>query len=186
MKRVVDSDEEYNAKEDEAKQDDSDFLDENELDDLVKDENEDEVDPYLNYKPTYKTPAQNKLNNLEAFRKKQTTQWDASKRLDMFGFNKSAEKSVVKSTKTSAFKPRKTQVSTKLPSFTETKEKINEMEQMTEQEIADGLPDFLQENKKKDAKGKLPNDPDYDPTTLFYTWSLSKAANSCYESVLEN
>ena len=164
-RKVVESDEEYDVKEEMGNQDDLDFIDDKELEDLVKDEEED--DPYLNYKSTIKTPAQNRTKEFPTFRTKQTTEWDASKRLDMFGFNKSNEKSVVKSTKTSAFKPRKTNVSTKLPSFTENKEKVNEMEQMSEDQIADGLPEFLHNDKKKDEKGRLMSDPDYDPTTLY-------------------
>ena len=34
-------------------------------------------------------------------------------------------------------------------------------------EIRDARPHFIKEENVKDAEGRKPDDPDYDPTTLF-------------------
>lgn len=38
---------------------------------------------------------------------------------------------------------------------------------MSEQQLIDGKPWFIQEQFIKDAQLRRPNDPDYDPGTLF-------------------
>ena len=165
--------------------DDSDLLDDGDLDDLLDDEEpntqdkkikqEDISSTYENFK---KSDLPTKLKTLEkpvtpiqgedAHRKRGVTLTKGlNKRLDQFGFADSEKKQTLLQTtrKTMAVKPKNTP-SAKIPSFKEGEVKVNQMQQMTDQQIQEGLPEFLLCDKKRDKDGKYMTDPEYDPTTL--------------------
>lgn len=172
-KRIVNDDEDFEVDEDMIKEEvDSDFLDMDELENLISDEEVRQTkDRKINKaeEPGIKQNMVKKEMSPETNRGKQVSTAVVTSRLSKFGFTPSEKKAnpVAKRKTMAVGKP--SAINSNLPSFKDKdkEQKVNVMEKMNDQEIHDGLPLFLQKQNKRDASKKLMSDPEYDPTTLY-------------------
>ena len=160
--------------EDEDFEIDSDFLDDEDLEDLINDSDSNKpIKSLIKKEP--------KAEDFPQARQKQATFWATSKKLDKFGYSNSTKKLAAdsryqNSALKSAAKPLKGS-DAQIPNPVKMlKAKANKpakdgeeelcMKDMSEKQILEGLPEFLHKDKKRDLNMRLMTDPNYDPTTL--------------------
>ncbi|CAI2370907.1 unnamed protein product [Moneuplotes crassus] len=174
--KVVDSDESFEVDEAILSDLDSDHIDQSELEALV-----DELDQEETQKPNTNRITQAKREEAKDFetpavpRKKQAT-LATFNRLEGFGFTGSVKKKDPPKRKTAVQQnKRKTPHQAQTPRLPgQGKQKVDEMAAMSQQEVLDGLPDFLKPENKRDERKRKVDDPEYDHTTLFIPFDFMK------------
>lgn len=121
---------------------DDDILDDEELEQLIHDESQSK------YKSLQKDQVKSGNTPFPAVRIKQKTTANVGMHLDKFSFADSVKKTTPLSTKKPNTTVRKDPSKAKLLNFGEGENKPNQMQQMTDDQIQEGLPEFLQNEKK--------------------------------------